>query len=141
VKVGGLAALAIVVMLVACGGGSTAPVTAASPFVTVGAAPTIRPGTEGTTCGKLAGYASSSPKDLTLTLEIRLADQSTKMWRYRLTGRGTAPSDLSTKFDAGTPQVLYINGWFAPVNPASPAEVNVTDFSVMRITEPCPMTY
>jgi hypothetical protein len=78
---------------------------------------------------------------LVLTLEIRLADQSTKIWRYRLTGRGSVPSDLSTQFAAGTPQVVYINGWFAPVNTASPSELTITDFSVVRITEPCPMTY
>ena len=138
---GRLSALALTVMMIGCGGGATPSASLASPSATAIAASTVRPGSEGTICGKLAGYASSSSTDPVLTLEIRQADQSTKMWRYRLVGRGTVPSDLGSQFAAGTPQVVYINGWFAPVSPASPTEVSIADFSVMRITEPCPMTY
>jgi hypothetical protein len=138
-----LAALVLSVTLVGCGGPSSSPVAAPfpSPSVTASAAPTTRPGAEGTTCGKLTDYASTGPADILLTLEVRLADQSAKTWRYHLTRPGTAPSDLGTRFAGGVPQVIYINGWFAPVNPSSPSEVNVSDFKVMRITELCPITY
>ena len=145
VKRGRLSAIAVTLIL---GCTSTSSVVPASPSVitspsqSVVATPsrTDPPGGEASTCGKLIGYASSSPTDLLLTLEVRHPDQTTKTWRYRLAGPGTAPSDLGAQFAAGTPQVLYIYGWFAPINPLSPSEISVTDYSVMRITEPCPMT-
>jgi hypothetical protein len=145
VKTRRLSAIAVILIMGCTGTPSVVPPSpsvVASPSQSVVATPsrTDRPGGEASTCGKLIDYASSSPTELLLTLEIRHPDQTTNTWRYRLAGPGTAPSDLGTQFAAGRPQVLYIYGWFAPINPLSPSEISVTDYSVMRITEPCPMT-
>jgi hypothetical protein len=139
VKTGRLSALAVILIL---GCTSTSSLVPASPSVIAGPSQSVvatpsrtdRPGGEASTCGKLIDYASSSPSDLLVTLEIRHLDQTTNTWRYRLAGPGTAPSDLGARFAAGTSQVLYVYGWFAPINPLSPSEISVTDYSVMRIT-------
>lgn len=94
--------------------------------------------------GRLTDYAVSptalNPTERVLTLEPRGGNQTTNSFRYRLAGSGTAPSDLGTQFTAGTPQVLAVRGWFAPPNPATPRDVTVTDYSVTRMKEPCPVT-
>jgi hypothetical protein len=108
------------------------------------AAATLRPGSDASACGRLTDYAVSptplNPTERVLTLELRGVNQTTTSFRYRLTGSGTTPSDLGTQFTAGTPQVLAVRGWFAPPNPATPRDVTVTDYSVTRMTEPCPVT-
>jgi len=105
---------------------------------------TVRLGSEASACGRLTDYAVSptslNPTERVLTLELRSVNQTTNAFRYRLAGNGTTPSDLGTQFSAGTPQVLFVRGWFAPPSPATPREVTVTDYSVTRTTEPCPVT-
>src|SRR5438552_2281865 len=108
-----------VIIAVACNSGSVPTTATPSSLVVASPTSTPRPGSEGSTCGRLVDYASANPADLFLTLEIRQADQSTKIWRYHLTGRGSAPSDLGTQFAAGTVQIVYISGWFAPVSPSA----------------------
>ena len=118
---------------------SRVPPTTASP-----AAATSRPGSEASACGRLTDHAISptplNPTERVLTLELRGVNQTTNAFRYRLVGSGTTPSDLGMQFTAGTPEVLAVRGWFAPPNSAAPREVTVTDYSITRMTEPCPVT-
>lgn len=141
----GLAALAVVLLILVAGiallyaARSQVPPTTVPP-----AATTMRLGSEASACGRLTDYAVSptplNPTERVLTLELRSVNQTTNSFRYRLAGSGTTPSDLGTQFTAGTPQVLFIRGWFAPPNPAIPREVTVMDYSVTRMTEPCPVS-
>lgn len=134
-----LVALVAGAALLACSVAPTAPATSPSASVTGTPTSTIQAGSEGSTCGELVDYAVPNPTEQLLTLQIRAADQSTRRFRYRLVGPGTAPSDVSTQFVAGVKQVLFISGRFTPT-PPSQTDFTVTSFSVMRIAEPCPVT-
>jgi hypothetical protein len=60
-------------------------------------------------------------------------------WMYLLEGSGTMPGDLESQFVSGASQTVYINGRFTVVSQSSRV-ARVTDFSVARLTEPCPVS-
>lgn len=141
----GLATVAVVLLIIIAGVALLYAVRSQMPPTTAStAAATVRPGSDASACGRLTDYAVSptalNPPERVLTLELRSVNQTTNSFRYRLAGSGTTPSDVGTQFTAGTPQVLAVRGWFAPPNPAAPRDVTVTDYSVTRMTEPCPVT-
>jgi hypothetical protein len=72
-----------------------------------------------------------------LTLELRSVQGGIRTFDYVLVGPGTAPSDLAAQYAAGSQQTLFLQGTFAEPSPQS---VTVTNFSVIRTTEPCPLT-
>ena len=141
-----LATLAVVILIIVAGVALLYAMRSPVPPSTAStAAATARPpGSDAFACGRLTEYAesptASNPTERALSLEWRGVNQTTFSFRYRLIGNGTTPSDLGTQFTAGTPQVLAIRGWFAPPNPATPREVTVMDYSVTRMSEPCPVT-
>jgi hypothetical protein len=138
------AVVSVVLITVLLGAALLYAVRSQAPTTASPAAATLRPGSEASACGRLTDYVVSptplNPTERVLTLELRGANQTTNSFRYRLTGSGSTPADLGTQFTAGTPQVLFIRGWFVPPDPATPRDVTVTDYSVTRMTEPCPVT-
>ena len=144
-KTRNLATIAVVLLIIVAGVALLYALRSQVPPATAStSAATLRSGSDASACGRLTDYAVSpsalNPTERVLTLELRSVNQTTNSFRYRLTGSGTTPSDLGTQFAAGTPQVLAVRGWFAPPNPATPRDVSVTDYSVTRMTEPCPVT-
>lgn len=73
-----------------------------------------------------------------VTLEV-LTIGGPLRWVYLLEGSGTMPGHLESQFASGASQTVYINGRFTVISQSSRV-ARVTDFSVGRLTEPCPVS-
>jgi hypothetical protein len=79
-------------------------------------------------CGSVVGFAGGSG-----LLLITISSGTTTV-QYRLAQPGTAPVDIGDLFSRKTPQLLAITGTLIAPDTGSPQAINLTNFTVTRVT-------